>query len=103
MKNSILSVLILFGLQAFAAGTTWTVGITGMHCASCAKDLTKAISGLPSVAKCDVSLKEKQATIQVKEGQTLDKAALGKLITDEGFTMGAVKEKKEEPKGEKKS
>lgn len=111
MKNLMLSVLILFGLQAFAVGKTIVAKVTGMHCKSCSDSLTKAIGAMPEVAKCNVSLKEKQATIDLKEGKTLDKVALGKVIEEAGFTLGEMKEKtaepakdkKEEPKGDKKS
>lgn len=94
MKKLILSVLILTGASAFAAGKTLVVGVKGMHCASCATDLTKTFSAMPEVAKCDVSLKEKKATLEIKEGMTLDKKVIGKTIEDAGFTIGSVTEKK---------
>jgi copper chaperone CopZ len=94
MKNLILSVLILTGASVFAASKTLVVAVKGMHCASCAADLTKTFSAMPEVAKCDVSLKEKKATLELKDGMTLDKAVIAKTVEGAGFKIGAVTEKK---------
>jgi copper chaperone CopZ len=94
MKYLILSTLMMLGLSVFAAGKTLVVGVKGMHCKSCAESLTKDLSAMAEVEKCDVNLKKKQAMVTLKDGATLDKAKISKVIEDAGYTMTTVVEKK---------
>ncbi|XP_043360399.1 copper-transporting ATPase 2 isoform X3 [Dermochelys coriacea] len=45
-------------------GTTMTLGVEGMHCKSCVKNIEGNVSGLPGVQSIKVSLEHKNAVVQ---------------------------------------
>ena len=65
--------------------------IDGMHCNHCKMSVEKALAGVSSVADVKVNLEKKEAVVS---GDALDEAALTKAVTDAGFAVTAVKDKK---------
>ena len=71
------------------------IEVTGMTCPFCVYGTEKKLSKLPGVDKAEVSLKNKQARIVMKPGESADLEAIRKAITAAGFTPGKVTSKAE--------
>jgi len=63
--------------------TATTLKIEGMTCNNCAHHVQQALISVPGVEKADVSLAQKQATVQ-SEGP-LDVSAAIKAVEEEGY------------------
>ncbi len=64
--------------------TTGRFAVEGMHCNGCVKSVTGAVSRLPGVAKVDVSLADRQATVAY-DPSSVQPDAIVKAIEDAGF------------------
>ena len=64
--------------------TTCAFSIKGMHCESCTKLLTKAISSLPGVSQVDIGLDTGTATVAYDPAQT-DMAAIFSAVEKSGY------------------
>jgi copper chaperone CopZ len=85
MKRLPLYVLML-SLVSFAAhAETDKITVNGMVCAFCAQGLEKSFGKMDAVDKINVDLDNMMVTIKVKDGQTLDDAAIQKAIKDNGL------------------
>ena len=62
-----------------------TIKIEGMSCVHCARAVTRALSALEGVSDVEVSLENKQASIEVA-GQVSDQA-LRKAVAEEGYRV----------------
>lgn len=63
---------------------TTTIKVTGMSCGGCVASVTSVLTALPGVAKAEVSLEQKQATVAFDPAQ-VSRAALCAAIDDAGF------------------
>lgn len=63
---------------------TVTLNIDGMTCGGCVKSVTKILEGVEGVAKAEVSLEHKTATVSFDADKT-DAAALIEAVEDGGF------------------
>jgi copper ion binding protein len=63
---------------------TGRFAVEGMHCNGCVGSVTRAVSRLPGVAKVDVSLDDKQATVAYDAG-AVQPEAIVKAIEAAGF------------------
>ena len=61
-----------------------TLGITGMHCASCALSVEKALQGSAGVIQASVNIATEKATIEYDPTLT-NEASLKKIIENSGF------------------
>jgi Cu+-exporting ATPase len=61
-----------------------TLKISGMHCASCASSVEKALQGLKGVSEANVNIATEKATVKYDPG-ILNEAALKKTIENTGF------------------
>lgn len=84
---TILSLLLLSGTPAFAAGDVVHVKVLGLVCDYCAKTIDKVFMGTGKVASTSVDLDDALVTINLKDDQTLDDAFIQEKITDAGYTV----------------
>lgn len=85
MKKLIFVFAILW--SPLVAAEAMTVGVKGMVCAFCAQGIKKKVGELQGVASVDVSLEKKTVTVHTKDGESVDRAALGKALKDAGYEM----------------
>jgi mercuric ion binding protein len=72
----LLAVALVSGGSAFAATKTVTLSVPGMNCAACPITVKKALSKVPGVAKIDVDLDARQATVTFDDATTRVEALL---------------------------
>ena len=64
--------------------TTREFAVQGMHCQGCVKSVTGAVKQVPGVARVDVSLEKKAATVEF-DAATANPAAIVAAIEGAGF------------------
>lgn len=69
------------------------IGIQGMHCASCANKIEKALSGRKGVNKAVVNFATEKATVEYNSA-LIKQQELGKTIEETGYTAILPEEKK---------
>jgi copper chaperone CopZ len=95
--KSLIAVSLLFLLTTgvfaaeTAAGAPVQVKVKGMVCAFCAQGLDKKFRAQPAVEDVKVSLGDKLIKLTLKEGQTLDDAAIRKIVQDAGYNIESIK------------
>ena len=67
------------------------LSIDGMHCNHCKMSAEKALMNVSGVSDVKVNIEKKEAVVS---GDALDNEALTKAVSDAGFTVTAVKDKK---------
>jgi Cu+-exporting ATPase len=68
---------------------TYTLAITGMHCASCGIRIDDALEDLPGVARAQTSVRTGRSTVTVDPTQvTLDRVLAA--VRDAGYTAREV-------------
>ncbi len=67
------------------AGTSMTLEVGGMDCASCAHHVTQALIGVPGVAAAQVDLAAGKATVRWKSGAIPDAQPLVSAVTGAGY------------------
>jgi copper chaperone CopZ len=80
----------LFALSASASATTLEIEVNGLVCAFCAQGIEKSLRAFPATDDVFVSLEHRLVAVGLKEGQTIDDAALRKAITDAGYTTVGI-------------
>jgi len=83
-------------LAAPLADPKYEVGISGMSCKGCEKEVKDLIGKLPSFKSVEVDLKAEKATIVVKEGASLTRADVEKILKGSKFAVTSFAEKKAE-------
>ena len=68
--------------------TSITLGIEGMHCASCVGRVERALSAVPGVQQASVNLATERASVQA--ATPLDAAALVQAVTAIGFAANTI-------------
>ena len=63
------------------------VGVNGMVCDFCARAIEKVFSRHEAVESVDVNLDDKLITVDVKDEQSLDDAAITKMVNDSGYAL----------------
>lgn len=61
------------------------VGVKGMVCAFCAQGIEKNFLKQPEVSRVEVSLENKYVKLFFKEGKTLDKEKIEKILKEAGY------------------
>lgn len=91
MLRAILLTIFITAPPAIASEPTIVViEIENMSCPVCARTVTERLQQVPGVAKADVSLRKKRATVSMKTDTRVDVDRLKKAITDAGFKPGAA-------------
>lgn len=87
MKKLLLTVgfITLFVTPSYA--DTVKIGVNGMVCDFCARAIEKVFSRHEAVESLSVDLGEQLITVDVKDGQTLDDEAIGKMVRDSGYAL----------------
>lgn len=67
------------------------LSISGMHCASCAGKIEKALEGVPGVTNAVVNFATEKATVET-EKQTVDNALLVKAVEGIGYKAEALRQ-----------
>ena len=62
-----------------------TILINGMMCEHCEMHVKKALEALDGVAGVSASHTDKKATVTLKDGASLDEAAVKAAITEAGY------------------
>ena len=81
----LLIILLLLLPAKVVSAVVFEVAIHGMTCTFCVEGLYKELSGLPDVARVDVSLKLKRVRL-VSKRESLDMERVHRAIIDAGFT-----------------
>ena len=88
MNKLIAAVLVGSGLlasaAAFAAPKTVTLAVPGMYCASCPITVKGSLTGVPGVAKVEVSLAKRTATVTFDDAKTAVPALIA-ATTNAGY------------------
>jgi copper chaperone CopZ len=81
----------LIGFASIASARTIEMDVNGLVCAFCAQGIEKTLKGFPATAAVFVSLEHRIVAVQLKDGQDIADAALGKAITDAGYKLVAIR------------
>lgn len=93
MKKQLVTIgmmLMMATTSAFAVGKDIKVGVKGMVCGFCAQGIEKKFHEQGSVEKVNVSLKDKQVTLNLKEGKDLSDEEIKKILTDSGYNVEKI-------------
>lgn len=74
---------------AIAAPKTVTLSVPGMNCAACPITVKKALGKVPGVAKTDVNLDKREATVTFDDART-NVEALMRATQDAGYPSTVV-------------
>ncbi len=74
---------------AMAAPKTVTLSVPGMNCAACPITVKKALGKVPGVAKTDVNLDKREATVTFDDART-NVEALMRATQDAGYPSTVV-------------
>lgn len=91
MRKLLLTTAALALFAGVANAETITASVNGMVCAFCATGIEKSFKTEPAVDAVKVDLESKQVTISTKPNQTLDDAAVTKVITNAGYAVTDIK------------
>ena len=92
MKKILLILLLMFpSLEAFAAGTQYTMRVDGLACPYCAYGIEKKLTAINGVQEIDVDLDTGIVRVDVSEGVELREADMRQLFKDAGFTYRSMK------------
>lgn len=80
----------LFLLAGAAHAETIKANVNGLVCSFCATGIEKSFKAQPEVDSVTVDLDKKLVTIATKPEQTLDDAAITKVLTDAGYTVTGI-------------
>ncbi len=80
----------LFLLAGTAQAETIKANVNGLVCSFCATGIEKSFKAQPEVDSVTVDLDKKLVTIATKPKQTLDDAAITKVLTDAGYSVTAI-------------
>jgi mercuric ion binding protein len=93
MKQSLSLIALVFGVilgaPALAATRTVTLSVPGMNCAACPITVKKALGKVPGVAKTDVNLDKREATVTFDDART-NVDALMRATRDAGYPAAVV-------------
>lgn len=67
------------------------IGVSGMTCGSCALDLKKIFSSIPSVKEVDASFSNKNVILTLNPNQSIDDSVINKTIEDLGYSVTSIK------------
>lgn len=87
MRTYLIPVLAILAFPLPALAETIHVGVNGLVCAFCASGIKKALGKEAAVESAEVSLDDKLVTIKTRPQQTLEDAAITKIITEAGYTV----------------
>ncbi|HUR39562.1 MAG TPA: heavy-metal-associated domain-containing protein [Verrucomicrobiae bacterium] len=95
MKHYIVSAIVaiaLLGASSTAlAASTIEMQVDGLVCAFCAQGIEKKLRAEGATADVFVSLERGLVAVALKPGQDITDAALGKLLTEAGYTLRTTK------------
>jgi mercuric ion binding protein len=80
---------VILGAPALAATRTVTLSVPGMNCAACPITVKKALGKVPGVAKTDVNLDKREATVTFDDART-NVEALMRATQDAGYPSTVV-------------
>lgn len=61
------------------------IGVKGMVCAFCAQGIEKNFLKQPEISKVEVSLENKYVKLFFKDGKTLEKEKIAKILKEAGY------------------
>ncbi len=88
-----LALALIMSVPVIAATRTVTLSVPGMNCAACPITVKKALGKVPGVAKTDVNLDKRQATVTFDDARA-NVEALTRATQDAGYpstVVGSVK------------
>lgn len=86
---SCLALALASSAPATAAPKTVTLAVPGMNCAACPITVKKALGKVPGVAKTDVNLDKREATVTFDDART-DVQVLLRTAQDAGYPSTVV-------------
>ena len=86
----VLAVGLLVSVSSWA-GQNYEVKVSGMTCANCVRSVKAALAELPEVepGSVVVNLKEKRASLKIKDGVQVPRDAIAKAIERIGYKVEA--------------
>ena len=82
---------VLIGFASIASARTIEMDVNGLVCAFCAQGIEKTLKGFPATAGVFVSLEHRIVAVQLKDGQDIADADLGKAITNAGYKLVSIR------------
>ncbi len=82
--------LILSGLNGFAASESTTVVVDGMTCVSCARSVERSLKTFSEVDAVKISLSTRKVTVIYKEGKRLSPDQIRIAIKEAGYSVKSV-------------
>lgn len=91
LRFKCLAASMLLAVSSLASAQTIEMDVNGLVCAFCAQGIEKTLKQFPATQAVFVSLENRIVALQLKEGGSIDDAALRKAITDSGYTVTAIR------------
>lgn len=88
--RTIIVAAALWAASTVASAKTIEIEVNGLVCAFCAQGIEKTLRRFPAAEEVFVSLEHRLVAVALKNGASIDEAALKKAITDAGYTAIAV-------------
>ncbi len=93
LRAALLSFCILvLANSAYAVGPTYRVEVAGLACPFCAYGIEKQLSALEGVETVEVHIRDGAVIVSLRDGATLDEAAVRQAVDDAGFTLDAFEQ-----------
>ena len=73
------------------AGEIVKIGVNGMVCDFCARAIEKVFMKQDAVESIDVNLTDKNITVDMKDGKTLNDDTITNLVNDSGYALAEIK------------
>jgi cation transport ATPase len=77
--------------DVFAGFGQVLIGVNGLTCSQCTRNVEMRIRRLPFIAEVTMNLEHTNGVITIKEGSTLDPSAIAKAVRDAGFSVRFLK------------
>ncbi len=94
MRSPLMIATMIALLATPAAAETIHIGLNGLVCAFCAVGVEKSFMKEAATESVKVDLDKKLATVMTKKDQTLDDAAITRIINDAGYQLTTIHREK---------
>ncbi|MFQ5699372.1 MAG: heavy-metal-associated domain-containing protein [Myxococcota bacterium] len=85
-----LGLVLAMSTASIARAADVVLRVDGLACPFCAFGIEKKLMNVPAVSGMDIDLDEGKVTLQLREGERLDAAALDGAVADAGFTLRKI-------------
>ena len=83
----LLALAMTAATMAQAAGPTYQVHVAGLACPFCAYGIEKSLNAIDGVARVETNIADGVVSVEMAEGETLERAEAAQAVKDAGFTL----------------